>query len=210
MKTRKLFFPAVVALAMIAVSCSQGNQKQTSESASEAKTAVEISSVNLDPAKSMVIWSGTMLGIYTHDGTLDLSQAELALDDGKISGGSFTVDMNSMVATDENYNPEEGSTPEKLIGHLKSPDFFDVENYPTATFIITSADANTVSGMLTIRGITHEEIVQNVSMAKDGGQVKITGDMTISRKKYDVSWDSPMQDRVLSDDIKLEIRLIGK
>lgn len=210
MKTRKLFFPAVLALAMIAASCSLGDQKQTSDSASDEKTTVEISSVNLDPENSMVVWSGTMLGIYTHEGTLDLSQAELTMNDGKISGGNFTVDMNSMVATDENYNPEEGSTPEKLIGHLKSPDFFDVENYPTATFEITAVDATTVSGMLTLRGITHEETVQNVSMAKIGEQVKISGDMTIDRKKYDVSWDSPMQDRVLSDDIKLEIRLIGK
>ena len=129
--------------------------------------------------------------------------------DDRITGGSFTADMNSMVATDENYNPEQGSTPEKLVGHLKSTDFFDVENYPEATFVITGAGDNSVTGMMTIRGITHEETVENVMMSKEGDKVKITGDMTIDRKKYNVSWDSPVAERVLSNDLVLKIELLG-
>jgi len=45
---------------------------------------------------------------------------------------------------------------------------------------------------------------------KEGDMVKITGDLTFDRKKYDVSWDSPVKERVLSKDIKLKIELIGK
>lgn len=65
-------------------------------------------------------------------------------------------------------------------------------------------------GNMTLRGITHPETVENVTMTKEGDQVKITGEMVIDRKKYDVSWDSPMEDRVLSNDLDLEIQLIGK
>lgn len=208
MKTRTFLFLPVLALGLVAVSCSQGGTKQASETASDEKS-IEISSVTIDPAQSMVIWSGTMLGVYTHEGTLDLTKAELSMADGRITGGSFTADMNSMVATDENYNPEQGSTPEKLVGHLKSADFFDVENYPEATFVITGAGDNSVTGMMTIRGITHEETVENVMMSKEGDKVKITGDMTIDRKKYNVSWDSPVAERVLSNDLVLKIELLG-
>ncbi|MEE4255467.1 MAG: YceI family protein [Bacteroidales bacterium] len=210
MKTQKSIFIAILALGIITASCTQGEKKQKAKAEDKNTSSMSISNVTLDPEKSRVMWAGTMLGIYTHEGTLNMTEASLDISNGKITGGSFTVDMNTMVATDENYNPEEGSTPEKLIGHLKSPDFFDVENYPTASFTITGSEGNTVTGLLTLRGETNEEKVENVMMTKEGDMVKITGDMTVDRKKYGVSWDSPVQDRVLSDDMELKIQLIGK
>jgi polyisoprenoid-binding protein YceI len=129
--------------------------------------------------------------------------------DGKITGGSFTADMTSMTPTDKNYSPEEGSTPEKLVGHLSSADFFDIENYPSAKFEIKSVEGNSATGMLTIRGITNEEKVENIIFSNDGTTVKIMGDLIFDRKKYDVSWDSPVKDRILSNDIELKIELIG-
>lgn len=210
MKTQKSIFIAILALGIITASCTQGEKKQKAKAEDKSSSSMSIPNVTINPEASKVMWAGTMLGIYTHEGTLDMTEASLDISDGKITGGSFTVDMNTMIATDENYNPEEGSTPEKLIGHLKSPDFFDVENYPTASFTITGSEGNTVTGMLTIRGNTNQEKVENVSMTKEGDMVKITGDMTVDRKKYDVSWDSPVQDRVLSNDMELNIKLIGK
>jgi polyisoprenoid-binding protein YceI len=129
--------------------------------------------------------------------------------DGQITGGSFIADMSTMVPTDKNYNPEEGSTPEKLVGHLSSDDFFAVEQFPTAKFEIKNVVENTATGMLTVRGITNEEKVENITMAQEGDKVRITGDLVFDRKKYDISWDSPMKDRVLSNDIELKIELIG-
>jgi polyisoprenoid-binding protein YceI len=210
MKTQKSVFIAILALGIITASCTQGEKKLKAKAEDKSSSSMSIPNVTINPEASKVMWAGTMLGIYTHEGTLDMTEASLDISDGKITGGSFTVDMNTMIATDENYNPEEGSTPEKLIGHLKSPDFFDVENYPTASFTITGSEGNTVTGMLTIRGETNEEKVENVLMTKEGDMVKITGDMTVDRKKYGVSWDSPVQDRVLSNDMELNIKLIGK
>ena len=210
MKTRNLFFVAILALGVITVSCNMGENKQTTKAEEKSSSSMSIPDVTIDPSASLVAWEGTMLGVYSHSGTLNMTEASLSISDGKITGGSFTVDMNSMIATDENYNPEEGSTPEKLIGHLKSADFFDVENFPSASFSISGSEGNTVTGMLTIRGKTNEETVENVMVSKEGDMVKITGDMTVDRKKYDVSWDSPVQDRVLSNDMELNIVLMGK
>ena len=43
----------------------------------------------------------------------------------------------------------------------------------------------------------------------DGWPFVEPGDLVFIRKKYDVSWDSPMKDRILSKDITLKIVLIG-
>ena len=208
MKTKNAIFGMIAATGLFLASCSQSGQKETTEATMD-NAATTITNVTVNPADSRIIWKGEMLGVYSHEGTLNLTQTNIMMKDGKITGGSFTADMTSMTPTDENYNPEEGSTPEKLVGHLSSADFFDVENFPTATFEIKQVEGTTAMGMLTIRGITNEEKVENISMAKDGDQIKISGDLVFDRKKYDVSWDSPMKDRILSNDIELKIVLIG-
>jgi len=208
MKTNNVIFGMIAATGLFLASCSQGGQKETMEAVDD-KAETKISNVNIKAADSKVLWKGEMLGVYAHEGTLALTEANIYMKDGKINGGSFTADMTTMTPTDKNYNPEEGSTPEKLVGHLSSPDFFDVENYPIAKFEIKSVEGNSATGMLTIRGITNEEKVENITLSNDGNNVKIMGDLVFNRKKYDVNWDSPVKDRILSKDIELKIELIG-
>lgn len=208
MKTTKLFYATAIVLSTTMIACSSGGSKQSAEPTTSEKT-IEISNITIDPAKSKVMWAGEAFGIYTHTGTLKLTQSDISIKDGAISGGSFTVDMTSIVPTDKNFNPEEGKTPEKLVGHLSSPDFFDVASYPTASFKVTGVEGNTATGMLTLRGKTHEEKVENITMVENGGEVKISGDLVFDRKKYDVAWDYPVQEMVLSDDVKVSVELIG-
>lgn len=210
MKTNKLVLSLAIAGVVFLASCSNSSQKQTEQSADQTMNATQIENVEINLDDSRVAWKGEMLGVYSHTGTVGLTNSEINFSEGKISGGNFTVDLTSMIPTDNNYNPEEGSTPEKLVGHLSSPDFFDVENYPTATFEILSVDGNTAYGNLTVRGKTHEEKVENIEIKEDGDQVQITGELVFDRKKYDVSWDSPIKDRILSSDIEINVALAGK
>ena len=210
MKTNKLVLSLAIAGVVFLASCSNSSQKQTEQSADQTMNATQIENVEINLADSRVAWKGEMLGVYSHTGTVGLTNSEINFSEGKISGGNFTVDLTSMIPTDNNYNPEEGATPEKLVGHLSSPDFFDVENYPTATFEILSVDGNTAYGNLTVRGKTHEEKVENIEIKEDGDQVQITGELVFDRKKYDVSWDSPIKDRILSSDIEINVALAGK
>ena len=124
----------------------------------------------------------------------------------KIVGGSFVVDMSSITPLDENYAPDGSAqgTREMLVGHLSSGDFFAIEENPTASFEITGANEDgSVNGNLTIRGNTNTETVTDVKIA-DG---TVSGTLVFDRKKYDVAWDSPMKDAVLSNDIELNIEL---
>lgn len=209
MKTKKLMLGMIVILAVAFTSCSQGGEKNTNEK-STTESNPELDGITINPMASKLTWKGEMLGVYSHEGILKITKADLNMEDGAITGGSFSVDMKSMTPTDKNYNPDEGKSPEKLVSHLSSADFFDVENHPTATFVLTSVKGNTAKGNLTVRGVTHEETVENISIAKHGEEgVVISGDLVFDRKNYDVSWDSSMKDMVLSNDISLRIILIG-
>jgi len=205
MKTKALWSLSLAAVLFLS-SCNSGSTN--SEEKSEKKSAsIEASSLSVDKEASRLVWKGEALNLYSHEGTINLKEADLEVADGTISDGQFVVDMTTITPTDENYNPEEGSTKEKLVGHLSSPDFFDVSNYPEATFNITGFANGTINGKLSIRGNTHEETVENVTIEKNGDGYTITGTLTFDRKKYDVSWDYPMKDRILSKDIVINITL---
>lgn len=194
-----LFLTAMLSLVS---ACGEAKDATTPTETSEAGAT---GTYMVDVANSRVKWKGVMLGIKFHEGILKFSEGELTLENGVITGGSFTVDMASMTATDENYQPEQGATREKLLRHLASPDFFDVANYPTATFVIRASEGVAATGALTVRGVTHTETVQNIALIEADGVVKANGNLVFDRKKYNVSWDSPMQDVILSNNIELSI-----
>jgi polyisoprenoid-binding protein YceI len=106
---------------------------------------------------------------------------------------------------DKNYDAAKGNTAEKLVGHLSSADFFDVANHPTASFEITEVaeDGSSAKGKLTVRGITNEETVKNITLA-DG---TLNGTLTFDRTKYDVAWTHPVKEMLISNDIALVIAL---
>lgn len=178
---------------------------ESTENATD-ETGIQDGKLNLDLASSTIEWKGVMLGIKTHTGNVTISEGDLSFANGAVSGGHFVVDLATIVPTDTVY--DENSTKEKLVGHLSSPDFFNVSEFPTATFEITGSEGTSVKGNLTVRGITHEETVKNVEVHTVGGSTNIKGTLTFDRKKYDVAFVMPVQDMVISDDIELSINLV--
>lgn len=209
-KAGKLFL-GIMGLAIVLAACNQSGNKTDAHdhSSHEHDPATELSSFTPDLEKSKVFWAGTSLGVYTHTGTVDFKEANVAVLDGKVTGGSFVADLTTMVATDENFNPDEGYSKEKLIGHLSSADFFDVENYPDAKFVINSVEGNSATGTLTVRGISNTETVSDIAVTEIEGETALTGKLVFDRKKYDVKWDYPVKDKVLKKEIELNIHLIG-
>lgn len=196
-------FGALVTVSMLA-SCG-GNQEQNVESA----TTFPPVSIEVDTATSVVKWSGTMVGAYTHEGTLKLNSGSFTTIGDSVTAGSFTVNLATIVPTDANYDASKGNTAEKLVQHLSSPDFFDVANHPTATFEVIEVNSDgKVTGNLTVRGVTNMEVLQNVSI--DSATGTTTAALTFDRQKYGVAWASPMKDMVLSNDIVLNIELKAK
>lgn len=192
-----------------------GNETKTETAATETETKeekveeVKAMTFTADAASSVINWRGEAVGgSYFHTGTAALKDGSLTMEGEKVTGGTFTVDMTVLTATDENYSEEHPS--DQLIGHLGTADFFDVENNPTATFVVESMEGNVINGKLTVRGKTVDEQVEDVTITNENGELTATGKIVFDRQKHDVSYKSTMKDMVVSDDIALDITLKAK
>jgi polyisoprenoid-binding protein YceI len=210
MRKMFLFNTVMISAAILFASCNRSVQQQSSKDEPTSSEEVTLhEDFRVDLTQSKVLWMGEALGVYQHEGTVNFNVVSLTVSDGVITGGNFVVDLQSIISTDENFNPEEGYSKEKLKGHLMSPDFFDVENHPNASFAIENVENDSATGILSIRGYEHPEKVENITITQEGERIEISGDLVFNRKKYDVSWDYPMKDRILSEDITLKIILVG-
>lgn len=159
----------------------------------------------IDVETSTINWTGEKI-TGSHTGTISFMQGYVELTDGKLSGGKFIVNMNSIQVTDL----KAGKGKEKLEGHLSSDDFFGVKNHPTATFLIKTAAEKSagvygVSGDLTIKGKTNP-IAFDLKM--DGNTASTT--LVIDRTKYDIRYGSGsffdnLGDKTIYDEFKLDI-----
>ena len=134
-----------------------------------------------------------------HNGTLAIKSGVVAVEAGKISGGKFVFDLAS-VKTDA----------EKLDGHLKSPDFFDVAKNPEATFEITSvaytsASTADVTGKLTLRGITANVKFQAVVRSIDDKKLFVQADFNLDRTLFGINYGAGM----LSNDVQVHTFLFA-
>jgi polyisoprenoid-binding protein YceI len=207
LKIKNLLLTITVGAALVMSSCGGSNEPKPETNKPE-KEVNETKDLKVDLDKSVIKWKGEMMGMYSHEGTLKLKEGSITISNGVVSGGNFVVDMTSMVATDENYDPSKDHTKEKLIGHLSSADFFAVDSFPSASFMIKGSEGSTANGTLTMRGKTGDEVVENIAITEKDGKIMATGTMTVDRKKYDVLFDHPAQEMVLSNDLELSIELV--
>ena len=208
MKVLKVLTIGILALTIVSFNNSKKkeNTNASKEKVEHSKTASN--TYKIDTKNSVVGWKGSMVGVYAHEGNLNFSSGSFDVADNTLTSGSFTIDMKSMVTTDDDALYKMAPR-EKLIGHLQAPDFFDVANYPTSTFKITKVEGETVTGGLTIKGITNSESLTDVKVTITENGVKLTGSLTFDRQKYGVTYKNSMNDMVLSDDIELKINIIG-
>lgn len=208
MKKIVLNLSLVLATAFLLASCNSKNAETAEETAVDSTAIENVYTINTD-ASSKVEWKGEMLKMYSHTGTLSLKEGSLTTKGGAISAGTFVVDLTTITPTDSNYDNKD-RTSAKLVGHLSSPDFFDVATYPTATFVINSVNGNEATGTLTIRGKSNEETLKNIVLTETDGTVTATGTINFDRQKFDVAYKMTVKDMFLSDDIALNITITGK
>lgn len=122
---------------------------------------------------------------------------------GSIYFDPLNIDKSSVELTIEASGIFTGI--QKRDDHLRSPDFFDVEKYPTISFTsnqINSVNGNNAkaSGNLTIRGITRQIIVPVEFSGPvkdpfgDGLSMGFAVSATINREDYGIMWNQPMAD----------------
>jgi polyisoprenoid-binding protein YceI len=101
---------------------------------------------------------------------------------------------------------------EKLAGHLRSADFFGVDTMPTARFVSTSialqGDAATVTGELTLHGVTRP-ITFPAKIALTDDQLDATAQFTINRKQFGIVYPGKPDD-LISDDVQISFEIHAK
>jgi len=147
-------------------------------------------------------WYASKIG-GEHFGKILLKEANLDENEGKVVGGVFVMDMKSF--TVENIDSAEYET--KFLNHMKSPEFFDMEKFPTTTLKINKVDENNAEGVLTIKGKSNPI---NFTLEQNGDQV--TGKMTFDRTKYDMIYRSKnffenLGDKIIHDEVVLNFKV---
>lgn len=172
---------------------------------------------SIDVEKSKVHWLGKKV-TGEHTGTISFYDGEVVYEDEKPVSANVKMDMNTIVCTDltnEQWN-------QKLVGHLKSDDFFSVEKHPESVFKATGfkamqADADginyQISGNLTIKGITHEiSFPAKVEVSNSG--LMALGVAKIDRTKYDIKYRSgsffqDLGDNLIYDEFEITFELVA-
>lgn len=163
----------------------------------------------VDVKKSTLTWEAGKIG-GSHDGTIDLKSGHLVVDDGLITGGEFVIDMESIAVTDI----EDESLNQQLEGHLKSADFFGVENHKSSRFEIVSSSKSgsdlKVNGNLTIKGNTNP-VTFLAQATNNGYKARIEVDRTL----YDVRYGSKkffdnLADKAIDDEFFINVELFVK
>ncbi len=216
----------IAAALTMTVACNQSGKTKTAAS-DDVKTeaqhehmaaAVDGDATPVCHTQTKIYWKGTKPG-GEHNGYVMLQKGgSFVVEDGAVVGGEFTIDMNSIVnldLTDEGYN-------EKLVGHLKSADFFDVDSFPTAQFVITAVEPveegeydSSIKGDLTMKGVTHPIAFKAaVSVSEDGKVSAKSEEFVIDRTKWNVQYGSKsifkdLKDKFIDDEMYLMIDVVS-
>lgn len=130
--------------------------------------------------------------------------------------GHFTVKDGKPVGNDHKVVIDMASTfsdAEKLTGHLKSPDFFDVEKFPESTFDVTEIKVGengpyTVSGNFTLHGVT-KNISFPATVTQGSDTVTIKAEFDIKRKDFGIVYPGKAED-LIRDEVVIKLDLTAK
>lgn len=196
MKTLKLFSAALAVTALFAF------------------TTAKQETYKVNTQKSNIEWTGKKV-LGSHTGSIKISGGTVVTNGKAPVSGNFTIDMRSM--NNEDLDAENGG---KLMGHLKSDDFFGVDKYPAAQFVatkITAVDGNTVNvtGNLTIKGATNV-VTFPADYTISGNTLTATAKgVAVDRTKYNIKYGSKsffesIGDKAINDEFLLDISLVAE
>lgn len=171
----------------------------------------------LDDTKSVAVWKGSLRTGYFEEGTIAVKSDQLTVLDGKVTGGSFTIPVSSIISTSlpDSIKPV-------LVHHLQSVDFFDMALHPSITYTITGivpysgseglAGANyQVTGILTMLGKTNP-VSFPAKIQVVNNQLTVEATLKVDRTKWGITYSTdptlPAERHILSD-IAIHLKLAG-
>jgi polyisoprenoid-binding protein YceI len=164
----------------------------------------------VDPNHTQVEFSAKHMGIMTVKGHITGVQATIDFDEDDFTASSVAASIDPTTLT---------TNDERRDAHLKSPDFLNVEQFPTIAFTSNrieraAHDRYTMSGELTIRGVTRPV---NLDVVYSGQAKDPMGNMhagfsaytTINRKEWGLNWNVALETGglLVGEDVKLALEV---
>ena len=172
---RTFLFGSMIATIMFAMaSCGGAEEETTDETTTNDSTeeVVEAVEYSVDTAASIINWWSTEEGEKVHWGTAKVLEGSFTVEGDVITSGALTINMNSVTADDE--------MGAKLMEHLSTPDFLDINQYATSTFTLTKHENGVINGTLNVAGL-NMDVEAEASMA-DG--VVTTSDFKVDMVQF--------------------------
>jgi len=156
------------------------------------------SSLAIDPSNSEIEFIGAKVTASHPGGFTDFAGKVGVGDPIETSTIEVTIQTASLFADKE-----------KLTKHLKSPDFFDVGKFPTATFrsseIKKDGKGHTISGDLTLHGVT-KRISFPTTLEVNDAKVSANAEFSINRQDYGITYPG-MPDDLIRDLVVIKLKL---
>jgi len=166
-----------------------------------ATTVKPADAYTVDVKNSKVEFVGSKADGY-HPGYFSLKSGEISVAAGKLVGGQFVIDLANLKVTD--------GAGERLEGHLKAKDFFDVINFGTATYQITSVKYTgektaDIEGKLTLRGVTAPVKFAAVIRGADDKKFFATASFNLDRTVFGMTYGVGK----VSSDVQINVYLFA-
>jgi polyisoprenoid-binding protein YceI len=208
MKNTFLHLPIALLTLVAGVACDNPADGKAKAKVSEAKPeapatkAAATRTYLIGPEHGSIILRGSKPS-RTHSIGVGAWKGTIAIPDGNAAAATIRVelDMTTVQADDDN-----------LTKHLKSPDFFEVARFPTATFVSTGVVAggdkgatHTVTGNLELRGVK-KSISFPASVTVGAGGVSAKAEFVIDRKDFGIVYPG-MADDLIRDEVVIQLNL---
>ncbi len=156
----------------------------------------------ITPPTSKVEWTGSKV-TGSHDGSFSGFTGSVDIVGGDATKSRVNIDIDATTLT---------TSEEKLVGHLKSPDFFDVAKFPKASFASSAITAggdkgasNTITGNLTLHGVT-KSISFPATIAITPAVVTANATFSINRKDFGLTYPGKADD-LIRDDVVIKLTI---
>ena len=180
----------------------------------EKKAAPKIKQGNIlkiHKENSKLRWEGfNKLHTGGHYGRVSFYSGEFFKKDGKLIGGEFVIDMNTIINTDGEYS-------QSLVDHLKNEDFFETEKYPVARLSILTTKYLDDSNIVVTADLTIKDIKQPIEfdahLTYNDRKMIFASKFVIDRTRWNMFYNSGsvfdgVGDNLISDEIHFEVSLL--
>ena len=213
-----------VAILFALASCSNEGESKVQKGDSATKTQAKGANLNipngtysLTKGNSVIVWSAEKINGSRHVGTMTPSIGKIKIEEGILTSGMMTINMDSFTCTDL-----EGESRENFDEHLKSEDFLDVEKYPVADVKIIGVkdrgDELIAAIKLQLHGGTeiYEAPITTKKIQLEGGGTayEISGEFFLDRTNHKIIYGSgsffdDLGDRAIKDEVLLTFTFVA-